>query len=324
MEKNQIESIFAATTPKRIRDDDTISPESLQKTKERVIRMASTSDEQFKQIIDSLNEINASQKSMEANISQMMKENAEFKQSICEIDQRVKEVEKKIEKINMIDEESSNEMKSKLLALEAQNNILHQKQLNCNVTIHNLPKHVKEGSENVKKVMQNIIDDLRLNIQPTDYDAYAIETKKKDLAMINVRFESLKMKKMFTEKVRAYKRDKNESHLLVEKIIEIPEDHPLNGKKITVTNHLTAYNFMLLQYARKFVPSHFLYAFDNDDGIIKVKIGQSFEKITSTVEVDKLVSKVEADKNKKKTKNNIPKSTRVTRLSVSSVAMDQD
>lgn len=324
MEKDQLNLISTINTPKRTRDEDSISPESVQKTKERVIDMGSMTDEQFNKIMETLHEINASQKSLEDEVSEIRKENADFKRSMSEIRNRVREVEDKIKTLDAANEESLGEVKLQLSSLEAQNNMLQQIQLNNKVTIHNLPKHVRGESEKVKKVMQNILNDLQLDIQPKDYDAYAIECKNKEMAKINVKFESTRMKKLFMEKLRACKREKSQPHLLVEKIIEIPEDHPLNGRKITATNHLTVYNFKLLEYARKFVPSHFQFAFDNDDGIIKVKVGQKFIQIASAEDVDKLVSNVEAEKLKKNRKNNIPSTTRVTRNSASSVAMNQD
>jgi hypothetical protein len=319
MEISQVAAKLSEGTPKRSRDEDLISPESVQKNKEVKMGEMAINNDQFNVIMERLKLLDP----IQASLDDIKRENAEFRQSLGNIEERVRKVEEKVEAINEVDVEALSELKTRIKSLESQNNHLLQKGLNNNLTLRNLPKEIQGNQEKVSQVIENLFKELQIIVRPDEFEAYGAGARGKNQAVINMTFATSKLKKDIIKKIRKLKNDKAAPHLLVEKLTQLPIDHPLNGKKLTATNHLTAYNLNLLEYARKFVPSHFEYAFDNDDGLIKVKTGQGLKKVTSTDDVDKLVSNAESEKSKlppKSAKKTVPSTDRVTRFGSTSSA----
>lgn len=293
METSQIEEELSINTPKRPRDTDDISPESKQKSKEV---KAMTSNEEIKQFMKAMNDnmsaMNAKLNAFDdirEDLSQIKKENADFKKSLREVNQRVQKVEEHIEMLNDNDEKLAGDLKREIQALKVQNNTLEQSHMNNAVIIRNLPKDMKDDQDIVTAV-KNIFSALQIDVNEDEFEAYAYDAYNKKTANINVKFSSIKKKKYLVKRYRESKKTESEPLLLVNKIVGLPIDHELNGKSISISNQLTQYNTKLLQFAREYVPSHFAFAFDTIDGIIKVKVGDSFRKVSSIEEIEHLVS----------------------------------
>lgn len=323
MESSEVLIESPQSTQKRRLDSDDISPQSQQKSKE--VREMPTIEETLADIAKKLDKLDE----IKADIKDIKREQAEFKKSIADIDGRVKSIEVRVDEIESGENHKIKELEKKIEILECKNQALEQLTLNANITVHNLPASVSDDRKNVETFTTNLIQTLKIELKDTDYQAYAYKLKNGKTANISMSFNSANVKKKVMQAYRELKKSKDGPQLVVEKFFNMPLDHELNGKQIRINNQLTRFNNQLLQYARKFVPSHFIFAIDSDDGIIKVKIqGEKLRAVTSSDEIDKIVStlakRVEDNNEKPKaprTRNNstsIPATDRVTRKQSSS------
>lgn len=323
MEKDQEVATATPISSKRPLEDDDVSPESQQKTKG--VKEMTTMEENIAKIMDELKKLNkldtieaqmSTIDKIKEEVTQIRQENAEFRDSLKSLSERVKKLEEHVE---AVDSESVNELKGKIISLESKNNVLEQAQLNTSITIHNLPKDIGLKKENLLNFLGNLFEKLNVGIHELDYEAYAYNLKG-NTANANIKFASTRTKNFVMQKYRELKKTKGDPQLVLEKFFNLPQDHELNGKMIRFNNQLTPFNHKLLQYARKFVPSLFLFAIDSDDGAIKIKVGtEKLKKVTSIEEVDEIVGELKLSmsdkgKNAKKGKNNVATSNRITRL----------
>lgn len=269
------ESCKKSPKKRKNRDDDEISPTSLQKNKEA--RKMATSEEKLDYIVSQLSALS----DIKADIKQIKEENSAFKQKLSSIDERVRKVEEKIE--SGFDQEAISGLKKEIDSLQHSNNALEQMNLNRTIIVRNLPKEFASNEQNTKKIIDNLFNALQISTNEHEYDAYSYIGKNKSTANINLELSSITLKKKVMRKFRAVKNSESEPKLVVERIVSIPEDHQMNGTLIKINNKLTNYNNKLLQYARQVIPTDAGYAFDNDDGAIKVKMGASKPKTVSTL-----------------------------------------
>jgi hypothetical protein len=285
------------TSTKRTREADEISPNTEQKSKE--VRKMTSTDEKLDMILKEIADIKRKIEPLDtirADVEQIKQENAEFRRSLAGVEGRVREVEDKVDEHVEKGGKTIEELKHEIGNLDHRLNYFEQQTKRNVLTIRNLPKEIQKDRKNVPAVLKTIFDVIKQDVTEGDYDAYPVTAGKN--AGIRVTFTTNKMKENVLDAFKAMctqaSKEKNaEPPHLVEKIVALPVDHELNGKKISMSNWLTTYNLKLLEYARKFVPKHFQTAKDMSDCAIKVKTSEGWRAVSCVYDIDELVSKSE-------------------------------
>lgn len=301
MENDRASEKPSQNTPKRPLEIDEVSPNSQQKEKE--VKTMALKDAQFEEILNGL-------KSIQDDMREIKRENADFKKALLDMDVRVKNVEANVIEIK---EKSIRDMREEIKTLRERIDRADQSQLSTKMVIRSFPREITTDRKHVIEVLGNIFNALEVDVNENDYDAFAYTPNGRSTSNIKIDFCSSKLKKKVLERFKQCRKSKD-PQLLVEKLIGLPHDHELNGRMISMANQLTSHNMKLLEYARKFVPSHFHFAYDAPDGSIMVKNGDKMQKVKSSSDVDDLVStiKIQKAKSSQKTgKNAAP--TMVTR-----------
>lgn len=272
---------------KRERSDDEVSPKSTQEAKQT--KMEERTMEVILAKLEKLDHLEAIQN----DIASMKAAQTEFFSSLKSLGKKVDNLEKDVKLIK--DSQNSDETMKEVKRIQRKNNTLEQSLVNDRIIIRNLPLSVYENKSLMKSTVCKILTTLDLDINEDAYDAYAIKVNSKMCANIVMRFVSTLLKVRVIKKFRGMRRERgNDCPWLVENIVEIPNDHHLNGKQITIANKLTSANADLIQQARKHVPSHFNFVFDTPEGLIMVKINDKFHKIEAEDDIEQLIGSTTA------------------------------
>lgn len=312
MEVSQNLSIRHQETPKRNKpSDDEFSPETSQQQK--VHKKMEISPENLSEILDGIRKINGLELSL-SNVMHFMKSTAKseeleplrvdiaeiknsqnmIKEKIESMQKRVSELETDLNALKNGDVEGMFEEVDQLRACTQQ---LSQSNLNNFLIIRHFPLEIKNNRSDIFAAVKKVFTTLQLDIHENDYEASAMKVRNKDLAFIQLKFASQILKSKVLSKFRQMKKIKeNEPQLVVEKLTGIPANHPLNGTVISMHNRLTKHNIELLQIARTHVPKYFDFVFDDTEGRILAKCGDSFTPICSTHDIETLVAKSEQTK----------------------------
>jgi hypothetical protein len=294
------------TPAKRGRSDDEISPNSRQEHKS--IKM-SISEDELKGLI--------------TNVAVMMKtletiktSQDNFTAAFMKMDTRMTDLETKVDQIKVACE--TDDLREQIHMLQRENSTLKQSakqsEVNNIAIIRNLPLEIVGDDESTSKIIQSVL--RTLNVSSVYFEAEAYKARDKKTANITVTFTSAQSKSKVFQKFRKLKNDKvNGSSLLVEKHVNLANEHFLNGKMIMIANKLTKFNADLVKKARDYVPSHFDYVFDSYDGTIKAKIGDKFSTIHDEDDIKQLVEEIEKYRPAKRNQNHrgSPITTRSTK-----------
>lgn len=309
METDQNLSIRLQDTPKRGKpSDDEYSPSSLQQQK--VQKKMDISPEVLTEILAGIRKING----IELNLSNVMQQMARseeleplrrdiadiknsqviIKEKIESIEKRVSDLENDFDGLKNGDVEGMIEEVDQIRACTQQ---LSQNHLNNFLIIRHFPLEIKNDRKELLAAVKKIFTILQFDVRENDYDATAMKVHNKDLAFIQLKFSSQLLKGKVLNRFRQMKKLKeNEPQFVVEKITGISADHPLNGTIISMHNRLTRNNIELIQAARTHVPNVFDFVFDDAEGRILAKCGNSFKTISSHQEIETLVAKIDQTK----------------------------
>lgn len=141
--------------------------------------------------------------------------------------------------------------------------------------------------DDVKKVMENVSKLMCIDFNETDYSAYQRKVNGKETSNIYVSFNAFQLKKLIRDKYKVMKLAPV-CQILVEKLLDLKQDSPFNGKKFYILNKLTRMNMDMLNEARKH-PEIFKYSYDTDDGRILVKCGDKTIQLISMDHLKQLV-----------------------------------
>lgn len=309
MENTQKSSVKSKETPKRNKpSDDEFSPETLQKNVNK--KMDVTSDE-LKEILAGIRMINNMEQNLASVMQQMpfiakseelellrrdiaeIKTSHElFKEKIESIDKRVSDLENDFDALKNGDVES---MANEVEDIRACTQQLSQSNLNNFLIIRHFPLEIKNDRKELLSTINKIFTALQLDIHDNEFDATAMKVRNKDLAFIQLKFSSQLLKSKVLSKFRQLKKiSENEPLFIVEKLTGLTIDHVLNGTTITMHNRLTKHNIEILQAARNHVPKYFDFVFDDAEGRILAKCGNSFNTIHSIENIRTLVDKLES------------------------------
>lgn len=295
-----------ASTPKRGREDDTISPTSEQKEKNQ--KMSTFTEKDRLALMQMCSEF-SSVKADIAAIKAIKEDVAEIKETqskyLASIEAMESQVERLQRDVDMLKESGVGNTESELLELRRKNHSMEQLLMNERLVIRNLPIEIKEKKEEVPALVERIFTVLNLDVDCDDFEAYATPTPNKKLAKIEVKFSSAMLKARVLRKFRDVKRrSTDDSPFIVEKIVGLPNDHELNGKLLSITNKLTPHNAQLIKSARKLSPSHFDYAYDSPEGVLFVKIGEKSHRIDDESDIQLLKEEVEKNRETSNTNAN--------------------
>lgn len=313
MEKSQNTVTASNNTPKRglLNSDEEFSPESTQPQKLQKKMDISSSD--WQEVLAGIRKI----QSIEHNLTSVMQnmtalakseeleplrnDIAEIKGSQLIIQDKIVSIERRVTDLeNEVDSIKNNDVNgiiSEVDEIRTCTQQLSQINLNNFLIIRHFPIEIKNDRKELCATVQKIFAELQFDIHPNEYDATAMKVRNKELAFIQLKFSSQLLKSKVLSKFRQMKKiEGNEPNFVVEKLTGLPADHALNGTLISMHNRLTKHNIQLLQTARTHVPKYFDFVFDDADGRILAKSGNSFINIGSTEDIEDLIIKIERTK----------------------------
>lgn len=302
-------------TPKRSREDDSISPASTQRDKDQKMSTLIESDVlALRQLFTDFGVM----KSEFAVIRSMKDDITEIKESQQKYLKKVEDIERKIEslehEVDALKERGiGDDAEQELDELRKKNHAVEQAMINERLTIRNLPIEIREKREDVQTTVERIFNILQLDINSHDYEAYATPTPNRKLAKIELKFSSAMLKARVLRKFRESKRAiTDDSPFIVERLIQLPSDHELNGKLISISNKLTPHNAQLIKSARKLSPSHFDFAYDSPEGVIFVKVGERSHRIMDESDIMMLKEDIEKSRAAAGTRKNQGGGSKIT------------
>lgn len=263
---------------KRERLEDEISPTIRQDPKAR--KMAQFTPEQLQKLIDDV----AKLVDMQPKIDTLVNDLRTIKDNQIATGKAIEDITANMvmmdKRINQIDERQvdMSGVKKELNELSKKNNLLEQAFLANKLMIKNLPSEIENDNEKIQQTLDGIFAALNTSMKREQYEFTAFKAKDKKSTIVEVTFETALGKKNILESFRKIKRNSN-SALLVEKFIELPVNHRLNGVMIAISNKLTQMNAQLLREIRKYVPEKFSFALDTIDGnVIAKNINGKFQR----------------------------------------------
>ena len=311
MEAKQHKIDNISNTPKRKQSDTEFSPESSQPQK--VQKNMEVSKEDWCEVLSGIRKIN----NIETTLGNVMQEMAKlakseeleplkkdiadiknsqavFKEKIENIEERICELESEFDTLKNSEVE---ELISEFDEIKTCTQQLSQSNLNNYLIIRHFPLEIKNDRNELIATVKKIFTVLEFDIHPNEYDVMALKVRNKDLAFIQVKFATQLLKSKVIQKFRQMKKIKaNEPQFVVEMFTGLTVSHPLNGTQITMHNRLTKSNVNLLQAARKHVPDYFDFVFDDTDGRILAKSGNSFNTICTNEDISMLIKKIDETK----------------------------
>lgn len=308
MESSPNKSSETSSTPKRKQSDDEYSPESQQPQK--VHKKMNVPTLVWNEVLEGIRKINNIEQCLSNVMQQMAKSEeleplrsdiAEIKNSQALIQEKIESIEKRVSDLeNDIDELKQSDVEGMISDfddIKARTQQLSQSNLNNFLIVRHFPVEIKNDRKELLSCVNKIFTTLEFDINPNEYDVMALKVHNKELAFIQIKFSTQLLKSKVINKFRLMKRTKaNEPQFFVEMFTGLSTDHSLNGTMISMHNRLTKFNVDLLQAARKHVPNHFDFVFDDADGRILAKNGTSFSTICSNQDISKLVAKIDATK----------------------------
>lgn len=299
MEENQFLECEPSNTPKRNKpSDDEFSPESAQPQK--VLKKMEISQEEWREVLEGIRQINSISQLMAKSeeLEPLRQDIADIKNSQIAIKEKIESIEKRVSDLEAdFDGLKNDDVEAMISDVEdIKSRTEHFAQINLNniLIIRHFPLEIKSDRTELLSTVKKIFASLQIDITENDYDASAMKVRNMDLAFIQLKFSTQLLKSKVLKKFRQMKKLKeNEPSFLTEKYTGLSADHALNGKLITMHNRLTKYNIDLLQAARSHVPKHFDFVFDDADGRILAKSGNTFHNIHTTEDIEILVDKID-------------------------------
>lgn len=276
---------------KRILSDDEISPNS--KREDKLMKMG-LSDEELKNMADNVAKIMVNMEKIKM-LDDIKSSQDKLTEAFHTMNLRVADLEKKVEEIN--ESREIDTLREELNVTKGRCHILEQANVNNKLFVRNLPLEIIGNDMMIQSTVNSILNTIGL--PNTYFDGEARKAANNQTANILLTFATDTSKAKVLRKFKSMRKDQAlGSSLLVEKHITLAQNHPLNGIKLSMANKLTAHNTHLINEARKFVPSHFMYVFDSPEGMIKAKINKDVPPVTirSVEDMNMLVEKVEADR----------------------------
>lgn len=308
MGKGRKEKENSVENPKRRLSSDGVSPNLKQESKSVRIEMGE------QEIKDMNNRISGMEKKLEKldmldKLDEILAWQHQHTASISNLEKRVDDLEDHVVVLRERHHEAVS--REEFDSIKKKNHTLEQALLNDRLIIMNLPLSIANDKNVFDTTVENIMKALNVPINESHFEAFDGKSRDKKTATVTLKFSSSLLKSRAVRNFRNIKKSiADNCPLLVENLITLPPDHFLNGKRIMISNKLTQHNMQLLKHARTKVPSHFSFVYDTPESIIKAKIGDNFYKIETEDDIDRLVKEV--DSNRGASKKTLAKNANIT------------
>lgn len=250
------------------------------------------SEELFMKLMMSVEAVSVKIEAIQTEVTIVKKTQMEIKESLVSLEKKVENLDMSVE--NVRESPVYEEISENLRKIKTKAYALDQASLNDRLIMRNLPAEITKDKSMMNAVVKKIFASLDVEINDTQFEAFATKAKDEKSANIVMKLSSEMLK---SEVVRKFRKVKKEGvSLLVNKVANISKNHHLNGKQVMIANKLSSYNFQLMQTARKHVPSHFDFVFDTPESSIMVKIGNNFYQIENEEDIECLIENIEKKK----------------------------
>lgn len=212
----------------------------------------------------------------------------DFKSSLKAVELRVVTLEKKSDEVR--------ELREEIVDLKKKNSSLSVALNNTQLIVRNLPKESCKDDASINSTIKHIFQTINVKM---DVDYMEIEVKEshdKKSTMLKLEFISPMLKTRVIKAFRKLRTDTKNSQdcpLLIDKLFTLAQNHPLNGKLLTISNNLPWHSMQLLTYARDHVGTHFKYVYDTAEGVIKVNMNGKSHAVLMFGDVDWLIAEAE-------------------------------
>jgi DNA-binding FrmR family transcriptional regulator len=261
------------------------------------LKMWTMNEKDFQFLMKSIDTLSSKYNEINSKVSEVIQFQEKLTQSMDDLSKRVSTLEESAEK-KVENGENCDDVHAQIAEVVKECNVLNEAITNDRIIIRNLPIETHKNEKMINSVVKKILRTLNSDILDTQFESFSVHRREEKSANIVVKFSSAMLKTQVVRKYRAVRKELSttESPFKVENLVDLPLNHPLRGKTVTITNKLSRKNTELIHHARKFVGSHFDFVFDSPEGSIIIKNKDKFHHVQHEEDITALIQSIQEEK----------------------------